>query len=41
MVGWGVLQDPRYPNIPGTVNLSQNAATAGSCEYTRKLPCQL
>ncbi|KAK6605400.1 Protein HOL1-like protein 2 [Botrytis cinerea] len=28
MVGWGVLQDPRYPNIPGTVNLGENTAGA-------------
>jgi hypothetical protein len=23
MMGWGVLQDPRYPNVPGTVNLNE------------------
>lgn len=22
-MGWGVLDDPRYPNIPGTVNLNE------------------
>jgi hypothetical protein len=22
-MGWGVLQDPRYPNVPGTVNLNE------------------
>jgi hypothetical protein len=30
MVGWGVLQDPKYPNVPGTVSLNENAAA--SCE---------
>lgn len=38
MVGWGVLQDPRYPNIPGTVNLGENTAGAdGSCECIQSL----
>jgi hypothetical protein len=23
MVGWGVLQDRKYPNIPGTINLNE------------------
>lgn len=22
-MGWGVLDDPRYPNIPGTVSLNE------------------
>ncbi|QSZ30492.1 hypothetical protein DSL72_000046 [Monilinia vaccinii-corymbosi] len=30
MVGWGVLQDPRYPNIPGTVKLGQDTTGAGA-----------
>lgn len=23
MGGWGVLNDPKYPNVPGTVNLNE------------------
>jgi hypothetical protein len=30
MVGLGVLQDPKHPIVPGTVNLNENAAA--SCE---------
>jgi hypothetical protein len=22
-MGWGILDDPKYPNIPGTVNLNE------------------
>ncbi|PQE32044.1 hypothetical protein CJF32_00001639 [Rutstroemia sp. NJR-2017a WRK4] len=32
MVGWGVLQDPKYPNVPGTVNLNENAAASSKSE---------
>ncbi|KAJ8065031.1 hypothetical protein OCU04_005747 [Sclerotinia nivalis] len=38
MVRWGVLQDQRYPNTPGTANLGENTAAAGgSCEFIEPL----
>jgi hypothetical protein len=35
MGGWGVLDDPVYPNIPGTVNLNEevDAAKLEDWEY--------
>lgn len=35
MGGWGVLDDPKYPNIPGTINLNEeiDAAKLEDWEY--------